>query len=129
LENASNIEEVENIDVLWIRGPQVEAVFEVEATTSMTEALKRGSNIDPPVPKYLVIPQEREDQLLRKLRSPLFGERFKGDSWNCLFFETLDAAFQKHRGKVDLTSLVAKKVEKVSTRRSGNNPQLSLFVT
>jgi len=128
LGNAQNTEDVENIDVLWLTGDQVEAVFEIEATTSMTEALKRGSNIDPLVPKYLVIPQEREDQLLRKLRSPLFGDRFQQDSWKCIFFEALDEAFQKKRGRVDITELIAKKVAKTSTKRSGNNPdQLSLF--
>ncbi|MFQ5853164.1 MAG: DNA methyltransferase [Candidatus Binatia bacterium] len=127
LENASNLEEVENIDVLWLQGDQVETVFEVEATTSMTEALKRGSNVEASVPKYLVLPQEREDQLLRKLRSPLFGERFQQDSWKCLFFEVLDRAFQRQQGTLDVTELIAKKVAKTSSGRSGNNPQLSLF--
>lgn len=129
LDNASNIEEVENIDVLWLQGTLVEAVFEVEATTSMTEALKRGSNADPRVPKYLVIPEEREDQLLRKLRSPLFGERFENDSWKCLFSETLDRAFQRQRGRIDITTLVAKKVAKTSTKHSRKKAQLSLFST
>lgn len=127
LENAGNIEEVENIDVLWLRGGRVEAVFEVEATTSMTEALKRGSNVHASVPKYLVIPQEREDQLLRKLRSPLFGERFLQDSWKCLFSEVLDRAFERQRGKVAITTLIAKKVAKASIANPGTGAQLKLF--
>lgn len=125
LENANNIEDVENIDVLWLQGDQVKALFEVEATTSMTEALKRGSNVDRTVRKYLVIPQEREDQLLRKLRSPLFVERFQQDSWNLLFFETLDRGFLKQREKMDLTALIAKKVAKTMSRRSAETSQLS----
>ncbi len=127
LENAGNIEEVENIDVLWLQGDRMEAVFEVEATTSMTEALKRGSNVNPSVPKYLVIPQEREDQLARKLRSPLFGDRFQQDSWKCLFSEVLDKAFERQRGKLDITTLVAKKVAKASSRNPGHGAQLKLF--
>ncbi len=128
LENTSNnIDEVENIDVMWLQGDTVEAVFEVEATTSMTEALRRGSNIGSHVPKYLVIPQEREDQLLRKLRSPLFGGRFQQDSWRCIFFEKLEREFQKQRGRVDVTALIAKKVAKTSTKSSGSDTQLSLF--
>lgn len=126
LENAINIEEVENIDVLWLRGNKVEAVFEVEATTSMTEALKRGSNIDASVPKYLVIPHERKDQLGHKLRSPLFAERFQQDSWSSLFFEVLDRAFQEQRGRVNVRELVAKKIAKTSRRRSRNEAQLTL---
>jgi 16S rRNA G966 N2-methylase RsmD len=127
LENAQNIEEVEWIDLLWLEGNRVNAAFEIEATTSMTEGLKRGSNIESSVPKYLVIPQEREDQLLRKLRSPLFGDRFTKDSWKCLFFEAVDRAFQKEKGKLDVTALVAKKVATASTKRSRNPDQLNLF--
>lgn len=128
LENARNIEEVEYIDLLWLRGDQVEAVFEVEATTTMTEALKRGSNIDAGVPKYLVIPQEREGQLHRKLRSPLFGDRFQQDSWKYIFAEVLDEAFTKKGGKLDLSMLVAMRVRKNPGRHSRSDAQLSLFV-
>jgi len=127
LGNAQNTEDIEFIDVLWLQGDLVKSVFEIEATTSMTEALKRGSNVDPKVPKYRVIPQEREDQLLWKLRSPLFGERFQKDSWKCLFFEALDRAYQKEKGKLDVTMLVAKKVAKASSKQSKNPGQLSLF--
>jgi len=124
LKNAQNIDDVEYIDVLWLEGNLVKAAFEIEATTSMTEALKRGSNVESSVPKYLVIPQEREEQLLRKLRSPLFGERFEKDSWQRLYFETLERAYQKEKGNLDVTALVAKKVSKVSRKT-----QLSLFAS
>jgi hypothetical protein len=123
LVNVPNTEEVEWIDLLWLEGDLVKTVFEIESTTSMTEALKRGSNIERSVPKYLVLPQEREDQLSRKLRSPLFSEHFAKDSWRCLFFEALERAYQKEKGALDITSLVAKKVAKTSR----NAPQLSLF--
>lgn len=127
LVNAQNIDDVEWIDVLWLEADRVKAAFEIEATTSMTEALKRGSNIESSVPKYLVISQEREDQLLRKIRSPLFGERFQKDSWKCLFFEALERAYQREKGNLDVSALVAKKVAKTSTKRSSNLGQLSLF--
>jgi 16S rRNA G966 N2-methylase RsmD len=122
LVNAQNMEDVEWIDLLWLQGDLVKAAFEIEATTSMTEALKRGSNIESSVPKYLVIPQGRDDQLIRKLRSPLFGESFEKDSWQRLYFETLERAYQKEKGDLDVTALVAKKVARVSKKT-----QLSLF--
>ena len=128
LKDAKNIEDVENVDILWLQGNRAEAIFEVEATTSMTEALKRGSNLDPAVKKYLVIPQKREEQLLHKLRSPLFGERFMQDSWKCIFFEALDSAFQKSKGKVDISQLISKKITKTSSKISKNEGQLNLFV-
>jgi len=127
LKNAHNPKDVENIDALWLRGDRVESVFEIEATTSMTEALKRGSNIDHSVRKYLVIPQEREDQLRRKLRSPLFGERFQKDSWNIIFFEALESAFHKHRGKVDIVSLIDKRAAKSLSRNPHQGAQLDIF--
>jgi len=123
--NGQNIEEVEWIDAIWLEGNIVRAAFEIESTTSMTEALKRGSNIEAGVPKYLVLPQEREDQLLRKLRSPLFSEYFEKDSWKCLFFEALERAYQKEKAALDITTLVAKKVAKTSK----NTSQLSLFAS
>jgi hypothetical protein len=128
LDEARNIDELENVDVLWLRGSGVVRLFEIESTTSMTEALKRGSNLDSAVPKYLVIPQGREDQLLRKLRSPLFSERFEHDSWQCLFFEALEQAFQKPPRKVDVEALVSKKLPKGDARRGGSQIQLGLFV-
>jgi len=127
LVNAQNVEEVEWIDILWLEGNLLKAAFEIESTTSMTEALKRGSNIDSSVPKYMVIPQEREDQLLRKLRSPLFGERFQQDSWKCIYFEALEHVYQKQKAKLDVTDLVEKKIAKASTTRLKNADQLSLF--
>ncbi len=128
LHNARNLEEVEHIDVLWLHGDRVENVFEVEVSTSMTEALKRGSNIDSDVPKYLVIPQEREDQFRRKLRSPLFSERFMQDSWNPLFAEVLDEAYQKQRGTINVASLSKKKAGRASLGSARNRAQLDLFI-
>lgn len=124
LANAQNTEDVEWIDLfLWLEGNLVKAAFEIESTTSMTEALKRGSNIEASISKYLVLPQEREDQLLRKLRSPLFGEGFKNGSWKCVYFEALEKAYQKQKGDFDVTTLVAKKV----TKTARDVPQLNLL--
>ena len=108
--NADNLADVERIDVLWVRDARIAAVFEVESTTAMTEALKRGSNVGASVPKYLVMPQDREEQLKRKLKSPLFEESYRNDSWRVVFFETLEHTFEKERGKTDVESLVSKRI-------------------
>ena len=128
IENAGdNAGEVERIDVLWIKGKRIHSVFEVESTTCMTEALKRGSNIESRVPKYLVMPQDREDQLQRKLRSPMFGAQFEKDSWKCLYFEALDMAFQKKSGKLDVDSLINKKIRVSYSTRPKAGRQLNLL--
>ena len=86
---------VEMIDVLWIKKNAVVAAFEVESTTTMTSGLVRGSNLGQDVPKYLVIPEERDEQLRRKMKSPMFAERFKEDAWRVLFFDTLRNNYKK----------------------------------
>ena len=108
LRNVDNIETVQYIDLLWISGQEVAAAFEVESTTSMTSGLLRGSNLPPHVPKYLVIPEERDGQLKRKMRSPLFEERFRADSWRVLYFSTLFDSYGKTKGNLDLEALVGK---------------------
>ncbi|MGH2568092.1 MAG: hypothetical protein ACRDGA_07100, partial [Bacteroidota bacterium] len=95
LSAVANVDVVEMMDLLWIHGNKVVAAFEVESTTTMTSGLVRCSNLDPKIPKYLVIPDEREDQLKRKMKSPMFAERFELDSWKVLFFDTLRKNYQK----------------------------------
>ncbi len=122
----TNIRDVELIDILWIRGKNVIAAYEVENSTSMTEALKRGSNLPSTVPKYIVLPQEREDQLKRKLKSPLFSESFEKDSWSHIFFEVLEAAYGKEKGKLSIKALVGKRIRKASFKRESTVEQLDL---
>jgi len=58
--SAANQKIVENIDLIWINGGQIKAIFEVESTTAMTRALMRSSNVDEEVDKFLVLPGKRE---------------------------------------------------------------------
>lgn len=97
---------VEMIDVLWIKKNTAVAAFEVESTTTMTSGLVRGSNLGQEVPKYLVIPEERDDQLKRKMKSPMFAERFEGDGWRVLFFDTLRNNYKKLKsGNISIDDL------------------------
>ncbi len=84
-----NRETVEMIDVLWIKRKHIVCAFEIESTTTMTSGLVRGSNLSVEIPKYLVIPEEREDQLQRKMKSPMFSERFQFDNWSVLYFDLI----------------------------------------
>jgi len=106
--NIQNHQIVQNIDLLWIKENKIYCTFEVESTTTMTESLNRGSNIDSAVPKYLVIPEERKPQLERKMRSPMFESRFENDNWRIMFFESLRDEYDKKKGKSDIFKLIAK---------------------
>jgi 16S rRNA G966 N2-methylase RsmD len=124
--NIKNPKIVDDIDLLWIKEDKIVFSFEVEATTTMTESLNRGSNIDSTVPKFLVIPEEREPQLIRKMRSPMFANRFKDDNWKVIFFEPLRKEYWKKKGKIDVLKLADKKMLK-KTCNPNPNSQKDLF--
>ena len=126
--NATNIETVEQIDLLWIKNNTIMASFEIEFSTSMTGALLRGSNIDSEVLKYLVIPEEREAQFKRKTKSPMFAERFEKDSWNLLFFDAIRHLYKKLRSQeIKLSSIINKKGPEALRPAINKNSQFHLF--
>jgi 16S rRNA G966 N2-methylase RsmD len=105
-----DLKTVEMIDLLWIKGDKVVAAFEVESTTTMTSGLVRGSNLSPEVPKYMIIPQEREEQLQRKMKSPMFAERFELDQWQILYFDVLRSNYPKLKsGSLHIDKLIGEK--------------------
>jgi len=106
-----------NMDLLWLEGDAVVRAFEVECTTTMTSALQRGSNLPAGVPKTMVIPDEREDDFLRKMKSPLFSERFQKDNWTLAYFDTLREAFTKTKAQTPLESLLGKKRSAAAGRK------------
>jgi DNA modification methylase len=109
VDNATNQDVIENIDLLWIRDKKIAAVFEVESTTSMMSAIMRGSNVDVSVDKFMVLPEEREVQLNNKMTSPLFREHFENENWEIIFFDALRAAYTKEKTDLDINSIVNQK--------------------
>lgn len=109
VDNASNQSVIENIDLIWIEGKEIKAIFEIESTTTMTSALMRGSNVDKRVDKFMVLPEEREGQLRNKLTSPLFKDHFENENWQLIYFDTLRNAYIKQKSKIDVYSLINKK--------------------
>jgi hypothetical protein len=117
---------VEMIDLMWLRGNRIVSAFEVESTTTMTSALVRGSNLAAEVPKYLVIPEERQEQFERKMKSPMFAERFEIDQWRILFFDMVRTNQKKLKsGDVTLDELTNKKAKPGMVRES--EPNYNLF--
>lgn len=59
------MERVQNIDVIWIKDNKIFYVFEVENTTAINiEVLN----------KYIIIPEERENLLYKKIKEPALKE-------------------------------------------------------
>jgi 16S rRNA G966 N2-methylase RsmD len=109
LDGVTNLRPVLDMDLLWLRGNEVVRAFEVESTTTMTSGLQRGSNLPADVPKTMVIPEERERDFERKMKSPLFSHHFEQESWSLLFFDAFRQAFTKTKGRTDIESLLGKK--------------------
>jgi hypothetical protein len=94
----------------------------------MTSGLVRGSNIDSAVSKYLVMPEEREEQFKRKQKSPMFAERFEKDNWNLLFFDAIRHLYKKLKSKeIALDSIINKKGPAALRPDKKNNKQMNLF--
>ncbi|MBI4837580.1 MAG: hypothetical protein HY806_00175 [Nitrospirae bacterium] len=127
VDNAENKEVVENIDLLWIKGTEITAVFEVESTTSMMSALMRGSNVDSTVDKFMVLPEERETQFNNKMTSPLFREHFENENWKIIFFDALRTAYVKEKTDLDIYSIINKKNVSASISAKGTKNQEKLF--
>lgn len=127
VENAANQEVIENIDLLWVKGNGIKALFEVESTTSMTSALLRGSNVDAKVDKFMVLPEEREEQFKNKLTSPLFKEHFETENWKLIYFDTLRTEYLKHKNNTDVYQVIDKKTRSSKLSKALATGQEELF--
>jgi len=132
LADVTNLRTVLDMDLLWLKGDKVVTAFEVECTTTMTSGLQRGSNLPTKVLKIMVLPEEREADLERKMQSPLFRQHFEGESWRLLYFDSFRNTFGKQREKTDLESLfgtkkISPKVSYASRKRDPNQQTLMEF--
>ncbi|MGO8928248.1 MAG: DNA methyltransferase [Limisphaerales bacterium] len=109
LAGVKNLRPVLDMDLLWLKGNEVVRAFEVECTTTMTSGLQRGSNLPANVPKTMVIPEEREKDYERKMKSPLFSEHFNKDNWTLVYFNALREAFTKAKARTALEALFGQK--------------------
>jgi len=105
LKGVKNLQSVLDMDLLWLDGKEVVRAFEIESTTTMTSGLQRGSNLPATVPKTMVIPEERENDYQRKMKSPLFYEHFEKDNWTLVYFNALREAYTKTKARTALEGL------------------------
>ncbi len=80
--SAEQLQRIQMIDELWLDEASdiIRCAFEVESTTGFMSAIQRASNLPPTVPKFMVIPVEREAELIA-MRDPLFRAAFAENSW------------------------------------------------
>jgi len=108
---STNLDRVKQIDVIWHDDGRVKFEFEVENTTAITEAIVRGSNIPhDKIRRIIVIPEERERLLHRKLEEPMIKETVEKDGWKFIFYKDIEDFFKHHKTKkkVDISYLEKK---------------------
>lgn len=119
---------VKNIDVVWYKGSEAVAIFEVENTTGITEAIVRGANIDDrSLLRVIVMPDERKSILKRKVREPILEEQIKRYGWKLVTYDDLEEFLAEHKKKPSFDRLMQLAVS-ISNVKSEIQSSLSGFV-
>lgn len=116
---------IQQIDMLWVKYRKVAFAFEVEFTTTITDAFLRCSAIPKShdASRFIVIPTEREKFMYRKLNSQLLQERVEEEGWKLIFFKNLREFYNKNKRKhsidpkqiLDMSTLPVEEREKQAT--------------
>lgn len=125
--SGDRLKRVKKIDVVWIKDSLINSVFEVENTTGITDSLVRVSNIPYSTNNHIVIPEEREKLLIRKIKEPLFGQYFKKGNWKIIFYGKLEETFRKSKRKRKLRRDMIKEIVGVRGKELDVSGQKRLF--
>jgi hypothetical protein len=120
------LKRIENIDLLWCKGNEIISEFEIENTTSISESIIRGSHIPYQINRYIVIPEERENLLKRKLKEPILAETIIEEDWKFIYYAKLEQFYSWTKRKKELNLNTFKEIvsNRVSLDESG---QIKLF--
>ena len=83
----ANLARVKEIDALWYQKGKIDWSFEVENTTGITEAIIRAANIPYRNHRYIILPDEREALLSRKIDEPALKDRIVNDGWRFVKYD------------------------------------------
>lgn len=117
-----NLERIKQIDVVWYKEGEIKYEFEVENTTGITDAIVRGSNIlTKDTRRFIVIPEQRQSFLYKKLQEPIFSRIRDISEWNFMFYEDAKNLYHKKTLKIDDISMIRR------VPKSGNAVQQTLM--
>lgn len=124
-----NLDRVKQIDIIWHDEGRVKFEFEVENTTAISEAIIRGSNIPHNnIKRLIVIPEEREGLLFRKMREPLLNENITKNNWKFMFYKDLKHFFEKNRSAKQLELDDFEKLFKLPKEAKETQNSLNLYL-
>jgi DNA modification methylase len=94
---------VEMIDLVWLKEGKIEAIVEVENSTNFTSGIQRASNLDSSIPKLMVIPDYRDNEI-NNISDPLFVDSFKTHNWT--YFKYTDVDRLLHMQKIGISNVL-----------------------
>lgn len=74
----------------------------------------------------MLLPAERMNQLARKMKSPMFSERYEDDNWIIILFDVLYNQWNKDKTKTKIDNLFGQPTIIKKTKTKDEN-QLNLF--
>lgn len=127
-----NIKRIEEIDVIWHDGGKIKFEIEIENTTAITEAIVRGSNIPQmsvtDIKRIIIIPEEREKLLFRKMKDPILNENINKYGWKFLFYKDVERFFEKNERKDKITLKEFEEIFKIPKEEREKQNSLKVFL-
>ena len=90
--NDEQLSEIKQIDLIWYKNKKVEAIFEIEHSTSIISALRRGSQIsNNNIKRYIIIKESGSQRnLLERLsKNPFFKREFQEKNWEVKYYNNV----------------------------------------
>ncbi len=102
-DEASN-KTIQLIDVVWLKGSEIKAAFEIEHTTSIYSGILRLADLiamqpNINIPLYIVAPDERRAKVMAEINRPVFSRLPKPMSGICRFISF--SALHDHIPKIE----------------------------
>jgi len=126
----NQLKRIRSIDVIWHNGKEIIVEFEVEHSTSLVDAVIRGSNItSKDVKRIMVVPKEREDLAHRRFKEPAMQSMMKDMDWNIFTYDTLEKLFLKFKNEksLDITEVLSTTHKPISNKQKEMKNQTRLM--
>lgn len=109
--DAQQLDRIGMIDALWFNADMtaIVAAFEVENSTNFTSALQRASNLPQSVPKFMVIPDDRDSELTGT-KDPLFVTTFRTHNWRYVTYSAVEKLASYAKANLSELQSIAKDV-------------------
>ncbi|MGD0494897.1 MAG: DNA methyltransferase [Candidatus Bathyarchaeia archaeon] len=103
---AVNQNRLKKIDVIYYSKNNANAIFEVENTTGISEAIIRGSNIlSQNLLRVIVIPDERKRFLRARIHEPILKEEIEKYNWYMITYDELSDFLNEKPSKQTVQAL------------------------